>query len=56
MQVGDLVKLANIVGGKYANLRGIIINITKDGFHKVLWTDGDITQEFGYDVEAVSCK
>ena len=55
MKVGDLVKLINITGGVYAKLRGIILKIDEEGFHEILWSDGDITQEFNRDLEVV-CK
>ena len=55
MQVGDLVKLTNIHGGIYTNLRGIVTRIDDDGGTEVLWTDGDLTLEFDTDLEVV-CK
>ena len=51
MRVGDLVKLTNVVGGRLGVLRGTILRIDKDGFHKVFWTDGDVTQEMEEDLE-----
>jgi len=63
MKVGDLVKLTNIVANDYMKLRGIVLGIYPDpegdfGGLKVsvLWTDGDKTEEFWIDLEAVSCK
>ena len=60
MQVGDLVKLTNITGGKYTNLRGIVYDTERDpasGLMVVVsWTDGDRTKEFPRDLEVVSCK
>ena len=56
MQVGNLVKLSEIGGsGGLAKLRGIVLKIDTEGFHKVLWTDGDVTQEFLKSLEVV-CK
>ena len=56
MQVGSLVKLTEVGGsGKLVKLRGIVLKIDKEGFHKVLWTDGDVTQEFLKSLEVV-CK
>ena len=62
MRVGDLVKLTNIAGGKYTNLRGIVLDIYPDPLDgedclkaSVLWTDGDMTEEFPIDLE-VTCK
>ena len=55
MQVGDLVRLTNVAGGSLGALRGIVLKIDKEGFHKVLWTDGDVTQEFLKSLEVV-CK
>jgi hypothetical protein len=56
MKVGNLVKLSEVVvGGRLAKLRGIVLKIDKEGFHKVLWTDGDVTQEFLESLEVV-CK
>ena len=52
MKVGDLVKLNNITGGIYTNLRGIVIRIDKKGLHEVLWADGELTQEFNRDLDA----
>ena len=66
MQVGDLVKLTNIVANDYMKLRGIVLDIYPDcglnpkgefgaNLIEVLWTDGDRTSEFSVDLEVV-CK
>ena len=55
MQVGDLVRLTCVTGGSLGALLGIVLKIHRDGFHKVLWTDGDVTQEFPKNLEVV-CK
>jgi hypothetical protein len=57
MNIGDLVKLTNITSDKYTNLRGIILSIDKEvsWCYEITWTDGDLTWEFGCDLEAV-CK
>ena len=57
MQVGDLVRLTNVAGGKLAALRGIILSIDKklSWCYEITWTDGDLTWEFGCDLEVV-CK
>ena len=52
MKVGDLVKLTNITGGGYTNLRGIVTKVHY-GRAEVLWTDGDLTLEFDRDLEVV---
>ena len=55
MKIGDLVKLTNMVvdGGLF----GIIIDIDNDELchYQITWTDGDLTWEFGCDLEVV-CK
>ena len=56
MQVGDLVKLTNITGGKYINLLGIILSIDDFAHYKETWTDGDTSWEFGHHLEVVSCE
>ena len=57
MKVGDLVKLTNIASDKYTNLRGIVLSIDKEvsWCYEITWTDGDLTWEFGCDLEVV-CK
>lgn len=55
MQVGNLVRLTCVAGGSLAALLGIVLKIHRDGFHKILWTDGDVTQELPKDLEVV-CK
>ena len=58
MQVGDLVRLAYVVGGTLGNLRGIILKIYSDPHGEpddlkasVFWTDGDHTEEWYIDLE-----
>ena len=36
-----------------SKLRGIVLRVDKKGLHEVLWTDGDLTQEFNRDLEVV---
>ena len=62
MKVGDLVKLSHFAGGTMSLLRGIILGIYSDPLGgencykaSVLWTDGDMTEEFPIDLE-VTCK
>ena len=57
MKVGDLVRLTNITSDKYTNLRGIVLSIDKEvsWCYEITWTDGDLTWEFGCDLEVV-CK
>ncbi len=62
MQVGDLVKLTNIVANDYMKLRGVVLGIYPNpkgefgaNLIEVLWTDGDKTSEFSVDLEVV-CK
>ena len=61
MKIGDLVKLTSIVCDDYMNLRGIVLEIHPETATErlwkasVLWTDGDQTEEFLVDLEAV-CK
>ena len=55
MQVGDLVKLINVVG-ELGKLRGIVFYIESTASVKtasVLWTDGDRTKEFPVELEVV---
>ena len=66
MKVGDLVRirrdlLATAFGNQY--LCGIILDIYEDPdgefgakLFSVLWSDGDVCEEFPVDLEAVSCK
>ncbi len=60
MKVGDLIKLWNGHGDQA--LRGIILKIFSDPLDEyddlkaeVFWTDGDLTEEWGFDLEIV-CK
>ena len=56
MKVGDLVRLTNVAGGTLGALRGIILSIDtdKDGeTYQITWTDGDLTWEFGRDLEVL---
>jgi len=57
MQVGDLVRLTNVAGGSLSELLGVILSIDKElsWCYEITWTDGDLTWEFGSDLEAV-CK
>ena len=57
MQVGDLVRLANVAGGSLGELLGVILSIDKEvsWCYEITWTDGDLTWEFGIDLEVV-CK
>ena len=57
MKVGDLVRLANVAGGSLSELLGVILSIDKEvsWCYEITWTDGDLTWEFGCDLEAV-CK
>ena len=58
MQVGDLVRLAHVAGGKLAALRGIVLSIDKEASwcYEITWTDGDLTWEFGCDLEVINEK
>ena len=57
MQVGDLVRLANVAGGSLGELLGVILSIDKEvsWCYEITWTDADLTWEFGCDLEVV-CK
>ena len=57
MQVGDLVRLTNVAGGSLGELLGVILSIDKElsWCYEITWTDGDLTWEFGCDLEVV-CK
>ena len=64
MQVGDLIKLTKeyewLQVGALDNRSGIILSIDSDnGFaashYRIMWTDGEITWEYGDELEVV-CK
>jgi len=57
MKVGDLVRLNNVGAGSLSELLGVILSIDKElsWCYQITWTDGDLTWEFGSDLEVV-CK
>ena len=57
MQVGDLVRLTNAYSTSLSELLGVILSIddSVNSCYEITWTDGDLTWEFGIDLEVV-CK